>query len=135
MKVSLFLILILSRAFFAIYNLVLIVGALAGFYPLTIFTGLYYSRVSEIYLRTLLGVPGFIMGVLSTFFTDSRIRGIANALIASAVVAVEINFSVIASYAMAREFYGILDVFISTKPVFVSSFLGSIVKVSKKVRG
>ena len=135
MRVSLFVILILSWTFFAIYNLVLIVGALAGFYPLTIFTGIYYARISDVYLRTLLGIPGFIMGILATFFTDSRIWGIVNALIASALVVVEINFSIVASYAMARQFSEILSIFTMTKPVFVASFLGALIKRSKKVGG
>ena len=131
MRTSLFIILILSRTFFAIYNLVLIVGAVFGFYPLTIFSGIYTAHISRTTLRLLLGIPGFIMGMLSTFLLNSRIRGIVNALFASLLVVVEINFSLVASYILAREFRELASVFYLGEPIYASSVLGAI--FSKKV--
>ena len=132
MRTSLFIILILSRTFFAIYNLVLITGAILGYYPLTVFSGLYTAHISKTMLRILLGVPGFIMGRLSTFLVGSRLRGIVNALFASLLVVVEVNFSLVASYVLAREFRNIVSVFYLGEPIYVTSIVGAI--FSKKLR-
>ena len=70
------------------------------------------------------------MGLLSTFLIDSRLRGAINAIFASLLVVVEINFSALASYALAREFSQIYSIFILGEPVYVTSFIGAL--ISKK---
>ncbi len=132
MKVSVMVILVISRAFFAVYNLVIMTAALFGILPLTVFSGIQALHLSDEALIALLGLPASIAGSLSTIITRSRFWGMINAILAVALVLVEINFSVIVSYAIARDFHSILDVFLENKYTFLISMFFSLITPTQR---